>query len=139
MLFVGKKIGVNKKLWSFNFGCLIAYSFMWLVNFGNNAPVPEVLHPHPVFIIDYYSGLVTAVSALMLTALVIIVMGKGLKIRTSEHPFWLILPSATFLVLTTVSAFEMLGTILYAALPAISVLCFAAVFCRLTRLKKSNI
>lgn len=132
---LNNKFSFNKKLWSFNFGCLIAYSFMWLVGFGNSAPVPEVLHPHPLFILDYYSGLVTACAALMLTALTIIIMNKGFNLCTSEHPFWLVLPSMTFLALTTVSAFEMLSTILYAAIPALFLLCITAVIMRLARQK----
>ena len=56
---------VNKKLWSFNFGCLIAGSLVWLVHIGNLAPVPSVLHPHTDFILDYYPGSVTALSAII--------------------------------------------------------------------------
>jgi len=130
-------LSVNKKLWSFNFGCLIACSLVWLVSVGNAAPVPEVLYPHPLFILDYYSGLVTACSALMLTGLTIIIMGKGFNICTSEHPFWLILPTMSFLALTTVSAFEMLNTLLYAAVPALFVLSIAAVLNRLASQKVS--
>ena len=128
---------VNKKLWSFNFGCMIAFSFVWLVNFGNSAPVPEILHPHPFFILDYYSGLVTATSAIMLTALAVIIMGKGFNLCTSEHPFWLLLPSVCFVVLTTLSAFELLPTMLYAVLPAILILTITAVVFRLTKRKLS--
>ena len=126
---------VNKKLWSFNFGALIAFSFMWLVSFGESAPVPEILHPHPLFIIDYFAGIVTACSAIMLTLLIVIVMGKGFNICTSEHPFWLILPSVCFVVLTAISAFEMLSTLLYAVLPAVIVLVITIFSCRLARRK----
>ncbi len=130
-------LSVNKKLWSFNFGCLIAFSLVWLVSVGNAAPVPEVLYPHPIFILDYYSGLVTACSALILTGLAIMIMGKAFNIRPSEHPFWLILPTLSFLALTTVSAFEMLTTLLYAAIPVLFVLSIAAILSRLARQKVS--
>ena len=126
---------VNKKLWSFNFGCLIAFSFVWLVSFGNTAPVPEVLHPHPFFILDYYSGLVTAVSAIMITALIVIVMGKGFNLCASEHPFWLILPSLCFIALTTLSAFELLNSMLFAVIPALFVMVITAIVFRLTKRK----
>jgi len=109
---------------------------MYLVSFGNTAPVPEILHPHPFFILDYYSGLVTACSAIMLTALIVIIMGKGFKICSSEHPFWLILPSMCFLALTTVSAFEMLNTMLYAVLPSLIVISVTVVSCRLARQRR---
>jgi len=131
-------LSINKKLWSFNFGCLIAGSFGWLVSVGATAPVPEVLHPHPMFIIDYYSGLVTGCSAFMLTALAIIVMGKGFKICTSEHTFWLMLPSLSFLALTTISAFEFLPSMLYAAIPSLVLVIVAAVSCRLARKKSTK-
>ncbi|MEW6990071.1 hypothetical protein AADZ91_05210 [Colwelliaceae bacterium 6441] len=130
---------VNKKLWSFNIGSLIAFSFVWLVAFGNTVPVPEFLHPHPFFILDYYSGLVTAISAVMLTLLAVIIMGKGLNLCTSEHPFWLILPTLCTLVLTSVSAFEMVSHMLYAALPALFVMLIAIVTCRLARLRKEKV
>jgi len=126
---------VNKKLWSFNFGCLIAFSFMWLVNIGHLAPVPEMLHPHPLFILDYYSGVVTALSALVLTGVAVVVMWKGLQICTSEHPFWLILPSITFIAFTTISAFEMVTTFLYAAIPALFVVTITALYYRLAKQK----
>ena len=130
-------LNVNKKLWSFNFGCIIAFSFVWLVSFGNAAPVPEVLHPHPFFILDYYSGLVTACCALLLTALAVIIMGKGFNLCASEHPFWLILPSVCFVVLTSISAFELLTTMLYAVLPAMFLLIITAIIFRLTKRKLS--
>ncbi|MDO6444515.1 hypothetical protein Q4493_01880 [Colwellia sp. 1_MG-2023] len=126
---------INKKLWSFNFGSLIAFSFVWLVSFGNTAPVPEVLHPHPFFILDYYSGLVTAVSAVMMTALIVIIMGKGFNLCASEHPFWLILPSICFIVITTLSAFELLSSMLFAVIPALLVMTITAIIFRLTKRK----
>lgn len=126
---------VNKKLWSFNFGSLIAFSFVWLVSFGNTAPVPEVLHPHPFFILDYYSGLVTAASAVMMTALIVIIMGKGFNLCASEHPFWLILPSICFIVITTLSAFELLSSMLFAVIPALLVMTITAIIFRLTKRK----
>ncbi|MCO4800252.1 MAG: hypothetical protein KC484_13640 [Colwelliaceae bacterium] len=126
---------VNKKLWSFNFGSLIALSFVWLVGFGDSAPVPEALHPHPLFILDYYSGIVTACSTLIFTVLAVIIMKKGFNLCVSEHPFWLILPSIYFLILTTVSAFETLGAILYAAFPALLVMVITGIFTRLARQK----
>jgi hypothetical protein len=62
-------------------------------------------------------------------------MKKGFNLCVSEHPFWLILPSIYFLILTTVSAFETLGAILYAAFPALLVMVITGVFTRLARQK----
>ena len=49
---------VNKKLWSFIFGCLIASSFVWLISFGKSAVVIDFFHQYPDFVIDYYALMV---------------------------------------------------------------------------------
>jgi len=126
---------INKKLWSFNFGCIIAGSFVWLVSVGMKVPVPEMLYPHTEFVLDYYSGLVTAVAAGMLTLLVLIIMGKAFKLCTSEHTFWLILPTLSFLALTMIASHSMLISIAYAAIPAIMVMSISAVYSRLSKIK----
>lgn len=126
---------VNKKLWSFNIGSLLAFSCVWLVSFGNTAPVPEILHPHPDFILDYYSGVVTALCALIVTGCAIVVMRKGFNIYASDHPFWLILPCICSIVLTSISAFEMLRTISFALIPMIIVLVMVTFSQRLAKVK----
>ncbi|NQZ79391.1 MAG: hypothetical protein HRT52_00070 [Colwellia sp.] len=127
---------INKKLWSFNFGCLIAGSFVWLVSIGLKAPVPEVLYPHTDFVLDHYSGLVTAVAAGMLTLLILIIMGKAFKLCTSDHTFWLVLPTLAFLALTLIASQSMLMSIAYAAIPAMIVIATSAVYYRLTKMKR---
>jgi len=122
-------------LWSFNFGCLIAGSLVWLVSVGVKAPVPEVLYPHTDFVLDYYSGVVTAVATGMLTLLILIFMGKAFKLCTSDHTFWLVLPTLSFLALTLIASQSMLMSIAYAAIPAIMVISTSAVYCRLTKMK----
>lgn len=127
---------VNKKLWSFNFGCLIASSFLWLVSWANAAPIPEVLYPHTEFVLYYYESSVAAAGAFLLTMFTIIIMGKGFNICSSEHPFWLALPSLFLLALTTLTAFSLLSAMLYVAVPALSVMVIAAFTCRLMKQKK---
>ena len=95
---------VNKKLWSFNFGCLIAGSLIWLVHIGNLAPVPSILHPHTDFILDYYPGSVTAITASILSLVLLVFMHKGFKLCASEHTFWLLLPTLCFIILTLLIA-----------------------------------
>ena len=92
-------VNINKKLWSFNFGCLIAGTFVWLVSFGVSAPIFEVFHSYPNFILDYYSGTVTAFAAFFLTGVIIFIMRSLFKVCASEHTFWLALPSLGFIVL----------------------------------------
>lgn len=130
---------VNKKLWSFNIGSLLAFSCVWLVSFGNTAPVPEILYPHPDFILDYYSGVITAISALLVTSITIVIMGRGFNICTSDHPFWLILPSVCSIILTSISAFEMLRTISFALIPMMIVLVFVTFNRRIAKAKLAEI
>ncbi|MBA6415670.1 hypothetical protein H4J50_06545 [Colwellia sp. 6M3] len=122
---------VNKKLWSFNFGCLIAGSLVWLVHIGNLAPVPSVLHPHTDFILDYYPGSVTALSASIVSILMLVFMHKGFKLCASEHTFWLLLPTLSFMTLTLLIGQFMLASIMYAAVPILIVLTFSAIVFRL--------
>jgi hypothetical protein len=118
---------VNKKLWSFNFGCLIAGSLVWLVHIGNLAPVPS----HTDFILDYYPGSVTALSASIVSILMLVFMHKGFKLCASEHTFWLLLPTLSFMTLTLLIGQFMLASIMYAAVPILIVLTFSAIVFRL--------
>ena len=129
-------LGINKKLWSFNFGCLIAGSFVWLVGLGATSPVPEILSAHPIFVLDYYSGLVTALFAMVFTTILIGLMTRGLKICSSEHTFWLMLPSLSFVALTSLSAFNSLPEILFAALPSLLILLSVSMLQRFFRKKR---
>lgn len=138
LITLGARMSLNKKLWSFNFGSLIAYSFVWLVSFGKTAPVPEFLHPYTEFILDFYPGVVTAIGALLITSTIILLMRKVFDISASDHPFWLILPTLTFIAVTTFSAFEMLSTFLYAAIPALMILALTAILNRLSQVKIVN-
>jgi hypothetical protein len=126
---------VNKKLWSFNFGCLIAASLVWLVHIGDVAPVPSILHPHTNFILDYYPGSVTAVIACVVSLFLLVIMRKGFKLCTSEHTFWLLLPTLCFLTLTVLIAQFMISAIMFAAIPTLFVLILSAVVFRAKRRK----
>ncbi len=129
---------VNKKLWSFIFGCLIAGSFVWLISLGNNASVPEFLHPYPDFIIDYYAATVTAITATVLTLLMMVIMGKIFSVCVSEHPFWLALPSIMFVFLTLFASNLMLMSMLSAALPALFIMALTAITFRILHVKKEK-
>lgn len=126
---------VNKKLWSFNFGCLIAGSLIWLVHIGNLAPVPSILHPHTDFILDYYPGSVTAITASIVSLLLLVFMHKGFKLCASEHTFWLLLPTLCFITLTLLIAQFMLPAIMFAAIPSLLILTFSAIVFRFKRRK----
>jgi len=124
-------VNINKKLWSFNFGCLIAGTFVWLVSFVVSAPIFEVFHSYPDFILDYYSGTVTAFAAFLLTGVIIFIMRSFFKVCASEHTFWLALPSLGFIVLAMLVRQSVLITMLYAAFPALIVILLAAMVRRI--------
>jgi hypothetical protein len=106
---------------------------------GLKAPVPEVLYPHTNFVLDYYSGLVTAAATGALTLVILIIMGKTFKLCTSEHTFWLVLPILSFLALTMIASQSMLISIAYAAIPAMAVISFSAIYYRLIKMKRQNL
>lgn len=135
---VSKIMKVNKKLWSFIFGCLIAASFVWLISFGKNAAVLEFFHQYPDFVIDYYALTVTAVATVGVTFIIIFIMNWIFNVCTSEHPFWLILPSVTFIFLTLFTSKLMLASMLSAAIPALTVLVFTAVIFRFLNVNRAN-
>ena len=129
---------VNKKLWSLNFGCLIAGTFVWLVSFGVSAPILEVFYSYPYFLLNYYAGAVTAFSALILTSLIIFIMCSYFKVCASEHTFWLMLPSLVLIILAMLVRQSVLVTMLYAAFPALLVMFVAAILRRMPKYKTLN-
>lgn len=130
---------VNKKLWSLNFGCLIAGTFVWLVSFGVSAPILEFFYSYPYFILNYYAGAVTAFSAFVLTSVIIFIMCSYFKVCASEHTFWLMLPSLVLIILAMLVRQSVLVTMLYAAFPALIVILFAAVLRRMPKYKAFNL
>lgn len=129
---------LNKKLWSFLFGCLVAGSFVWLISFGNNASIPNFLHAYPNFVFDYYPAIVTAMMAALFTMLIMIVMKIVFRVCASEHPFWLATPSFTFIIITLLASKLMLPSMLSAALPALLIMSLTAVNFRLINIKRSH-
>lgn len=128
---------VNKKLWSFNFGCLIAVSFLWLIGVGDIAPIPTFLQTNTEFVFYYYPSLVIALSALMLTIILLVIMKKVFGVCSYEYTFWLLIPSLTLLVLTSITAFNLLSSILIAVIPAFLVI-FIASFLARSRIKNKQ-
>jgi hypothetical protein len=128
-------IHINKKLWSFNFGCIIAGTYVWLVSFGISAPIFEVFYSYPHFVLNYYAGTVTAFTAFVLTGGIILIMRSFFKLCASEHTFWLALPSLGFIFLAMLVKQSVLITMLYAAFPALIVILFTAMVKRVPKYK----
>jgi hypothetical protein len=129
-------VNINKKLWSFNFGCLIAGTFVWLVSFGISAPIFEVFYSYPHFVLNYYAGAVTAFTAFLLTGVIVFIMRSFFKVCASEHTFWLVLPSLGFILLAMLVRQSVLITMLYAASPALIVIMSAAMIRRMPKYKR---
>ena len=132
------EVKINKKLWSLIFGCLIAGSFVWLISFGNSAPAPDFLHSYPHFILDFYPAIITAVMASIITLTVMVLMAKSFSVCASDHPFWLIIPSVTFVGITFFASKLMLASMLSAALPALFIMGLTAVTFRLININKQT-
>ena len=128
-------LNLNKKLWSFNFGCIIASTFVWLVSFGISAPILEMFYEYPYFLLHYYAGTVTACSALLLTAVIIFIMRNFFKVCASEHTFWLVMPSLALVLLAMLVRQSVLITMLYAAFPALVVILTTAMKSRVPKYK----
>lgn len=128
-------VNINKKLWSLNFGCLIAGTFVWLVSLGISAPILEFFYSYPYFILNYYAGAVTAFSAFLLTGGIIFIMCSFFKVCASEHTFWLMLPSLVLIALAMLVRQSVLITMLYAAFPALFVILTTAIIRRAPKYK----
>ena len=124
-------MNVNKKLWSFIFGCLIAASFVWLISLGKSFDVIEYFHQYPEFVVDYYALMITAIATAFLTLFIVLIRKWVFNLLPREHPFWLILPSITFVGLSFFTSKLMVVSILSAAIPALIVLVAVAVIGRL--------
>ena len=112
----------NNKFWSLIFGAILANSYVWLVDIGVNAPVPEVLQPHTHFVLDYYSPLVTALLSVLLVGVLSVAMLKVLNVCVTEHILWAFWPSLGFVVFTAVTASALIISILQAVIPALIIL-----------------
>lgn len=101
--------------------------------------MPSILHPHTDFILDYYPGSVTAITASIVSLLLLVFMHKGFKLCASEHTFWLLLPTLCFITLTLLIAQFMLPAIMFAAIPSLFILTFSAIVFRFKRRKPLTI
>lgn len=119
---------VNKKMWSFNFGCILSASFVWIMALGMNFPVLNVLNLSPEYIQYYYANTVVAIASTLFTVLLLVVMKKGFNISTRDHVFWLLLPTAVFVIMAVLTGVELYSSLLSAALPSSAVVILAYLF-----------
>lgn len=114
-----KLIKLNKKLWSFNIGCLITASFIGLVGASDVMPIPELLLSYTWFDITLFHILFIALISLAITTSLVMVMHYAMRIHSTEHTFWLVIPILTFLVFISVFANTLILSMLNAAIPSL--------------------
>lgn len=129
-------MNVNKKLWSFIFGCMLAASCLWLIEYSKNAPLFDSLSLYIAIELHQYIYVVNIVLAIVITCIMLITMAKAFKICSSEHTFWLILPALLLASITVLYAKELLPAILTVVLPSVIV---ASATASLIRMKQSNV
>jgi hypothetical protein len=112
----------KNKFWSLVFGAILANSYVWLIEFGVSAPVPEALHQHPSFIFEFYSPMVTACLSALLAGVLSFIMLKAFDVCVSEHILWLFWPTLGFIVFTAFTANILIASVLQAAIPAMFML-----------------
>lgn len=112
----------KNKFWSLIFGAILANSYIWLIEFGSLAPVPEALQPHAGFIFEFYSPLVTAILSALLAGVLSFIMLKAFNVCVSEHILWLFWPTLGFIVFTAFTANILIASVLQAAIPALMML-----------------
>jgi uncharacterized membrane protein len=129
-------MNVNKKLWSFIFGCILAASCLWLIEYSKKAPLFDSLNLYSVLDLHQYIYAVNIILAIAITCIMLIVMAKAFKICSSEHTFWLILPALLLASITVLYAKELLPEILTVVLPSVIV---ASATASLIRLKQGKV
>lgn len=129
-------MNVNKKLWSFIFGCMLAASCLWLIEYSKNAPLFDSLSLYIAIELHQYIYVVNIVLAIVITCIMLITMAKAFKICSSEHTFWLILPALLLASITVLYAKELLPAILTVVLPSVIV---ASATASLIRMKQGKV
>lgn len=110
---------LNKKLWSFNIGCIISGAFIALIDISQSLSIPNVVLSNVWFNLEVYYALVIFFSSVFVTGTLIFIMHFILNVHSNEHTFWLVFPILTFLIITAVFAKVLIFSMLNAAIPAL--------------------
>jgi len=126
-----RAMNVNKKLWSFIFGCMLAASCLWLIEYSKEAPLFESMSTYITMDFHAYVFAVNIILAIIITCVMLIVMAKAFNICSSEHTFWLVLPALLLASITVLYAKELTPAMLTVILPSVIVASFVASFMRI--------
>lgn len=119
-------VRLNKKLWSFNVGCIVSGAFIWLLDFSKSITPPDFIRENQYISHYSYSLFCIALLAVGVTTLLLMIMHNCLHVHSSEQTFWLVLPILSLLILTTIVANNLVMAMLAVAIPALLVILLAA-------------
>ncbi|WP_448211346.1 hypothetical protein [Colwellia sp. MEBiC06753] len=112
----------SKKLVTFIIGCLLAYSYLGMMDIGIHAEVPSSFHGYPDFIVNYYHSVVIGIFAIIVASLLVMFMPKLCRVQVSDHIAWLILPSCILLTFAIAVNHILLMPLISAEIPALLVI-----------------
>ncbi|RHW74575.1 hypothetical protein [Colwellia sp. RSH04] len=110
---------VHKNIISFLLGSSFAYIFVWLINIVAALPVPELLQPYNEFVVSYYSNILIAIFAAVLSLIIMFVIRKVFTLFTKQNLFYFALPIVLFLTYLLVFVSFALAPLIFAAIPTL--------------------
>jgi hypothetical protein len=110
---------MHKNIISFLIGSSFAYIFVWLISIVAALPVPELLQPSNEFVVAYYSNILIAIFAAVLSLIIMFVIRKVFTLFTKQNLFYFALPIVLFLTYLLVSLSFALAPLMFAAIPTL--------------------
>ncbi len=112
---------VHKNIISFLLGSSFAYIFVWLSGVVAAMPVPEFLRPYNEFVVSYYSNILIALFASIISLIIVFVVRKAFTLFTKQNLFYFALPIVLFLAYLLVFLSFAVAPLMYAAIPTLLV------------------
>ncbi len=112
---------VHKNIISFLLGSSFAYIFVWLSGVVAAMPVPDILRPYNEFVVSYYSNILIALFASILSLIIVFVVRKTFTLFTKQNLFYFALPIVLFLAYLWVFLSFAVAPLMYAAIPTLLV------------------
>ncbi|MBB3060609.1 hypothetical protein [Microbulbifer rhizosphaerae] len=103
-------------------GVALSASFVWLVGVGAASPVPEFLSGSEKIVVNYYSGIVTALLAVVISAVLLFVSRRFFSAPAGRQGALAVVPVALYLSYLAVEAPATLPSIMYAAVPVVLII-----------------
>jgi hypothetical protein len=110
---------MHKNIISFLLGSSFAYIFVWLISIVAALPVPELLQPYNEFVVAYYSNILIAIFAAVLSLIIMFVIRKVFTLFTKQNLFYFALPIVLFLTYLLVFLSFALAPLMFAAIPTL--------------------